>query len=1293
VAAGLVLVPPAPQAAADLTGCGAADVGGTVFRDYDADGLRDAAEPGFGDQFRPATVTLTAYGPDNAVVGGPTTPDADGDYTFTDVGAAVRIEISGLPSYLQPGALDPAGAGSMTTVVFAEPGNCSADVGLNNPNDFCGSEGAALGVTCFDFGAHTDNAADPAFVFVDEGASGSNLNQYPIGTTVADLGATYGLAYQRTTGNWYVGAYSKRHVDYGPTGDPGSIYTITSTGASPLTSLVAGPNLHGALPASAGVTDQGPYFYDLQPGWPAAHPDGAADWDDGIFDAIGKIGVGDIELNPMDDRTLYVVNLWDRSLHTIDTTSGLPVRPAQPIPDPGCLGGADDWRPFGLGWNDGTLYVGGVCSGQTRSLQSDLSATVFAYDPVGEAFVAAPAMTIDAAGFAYNGCPQVANCGTEVSDLLVPGYYPWTTDFSEFVQQYGSATNQTIARNQPMLTDIEFDNGDLLLGFRDRGADQIGRNSGSTDPTDTNLYTVWGGAGDLWRACHDGSGGWILESGGSCGGVTPASPLGLITSANGDPANIIPAGVLMGTANNQGPGGGEYYWSDNLPWSPADYPVPSGTERHSEITYGGLVQIAGRPWVATNAFDLTTTWEGGLVFFDHADGSSARRYRVFGNTALGKAQGLGDVEAACGFAPVEIGNRVWLDTDGNGIQDPDEIPIVGATVRLYDGAGAVVGTAVTGATGQYTFIEESAPNATGTPDQAVVAGGRFVAGEPYVIRLDNPVDYDVGGPLDGLIATRADYGGAGYIGDDVATGGSTHDVHDSDGIVGDSLALGSAYPETPVVHLADTDGDGVGDTVTVGVGTAGDNDHTFDFGFVEPQRIGNLVWNDANNNGMADPGEEPIPGVVVDLRVDDGDGTFDPATDTLIDSQTTDTNGNYWFGQLDQGHYWVTIAEGQTVLDGFHSSDGRATTDPNDDVDDVDDGDPDGTAGSASRSGLVSIEPLVESTAEAGDFDETTVGAAESAANAGPTGVYDDRSSNLTVDFGFYQVAGIGNIVWLDEDRDGTQGADEPGVAGVTVELVGSSGTVQATTITDSAGLYTFTGLAPGEYRIRFDLSTLPADHLVTQADVGTDSLDSDADPVTGETSSTTLDPGEFDPTWDLGIHGRQVDLALEKSAESATVVAGGDVVWILTVSNLGLDPASGPIVVTDSLPDSLQFSSASGDGWTCTEENGTVRCERPGDLPAGASTPTLRLTTTADGPVGPLDNLATVAAGAADSNSSNDASVGSVVLESTLAATPLAFTGASTALLSALGLLSAAVGALLLITRRQRLLRRPADS
>ena len=54
--------------------------------------------------------------------------------------------------------------------------------------------------------------------------------------------------------------------------------------------------------------------------------------------------------------------------------------------------------------------------------------------------------------------------------------------------------------------------------------------------------------------------------------------------------------------------------------------------------------------------------------------------------------------------PATIGDRVWNDVDGDGIQDDGELGIQGVTVNLLDAEGNVVATTVTDANGNYRFV-------------------------------------------------------------------------------------------------------------------------------------------------------------------------------------------------------------------------------------------------------------------------------------------------------------------------------------------------------------------------------------------------------------------------------------------------------------------------------------------------------------------------------------------------------------------------------------------------------------
>ncbi len=115
------------------------------------------------------------------------------------------------------------------------------------------------------------------------------------------------------------------------------------------------------------------------------------------------------------------------------------------------------------------------------------------------------------------------------------------------------------------------------------------------------------------------------------------------------------------------------------------------------------------------------------------------------------------------------------------------------------------------------------------------------------------------------------------------------------------------------------------------------------------------------------------------------------------------------------------------------------------------------------------------------------------------------------------ELAAIGDTVWIDENQNGIQDPAEPGFPGVTVNLYDCQDNLIASTTTDADGFYIFDDLTPGDYYVEF---IEPEGYDITLQDQGADdAVDSDADPTTGRTICTTLDPGEYDPTWDCGLY------------------------------------------------------------------------------------------------------------------------------------------------------------------------------
>ncbi|MFM7843755.1 MAG: SdrD B-like domain-containing protein, partial [Planctomycetota bacterium] len=221
--------------------------------------------------------------------------------------------------------------------------------------------------------------------------------------------------------------------------------------------------------------------------------------------------------------------------------------------------------------------------------------------------------------------------------------------------------------------------------------------------------------------------------------------------------------------------------------------------------------------------------------------------------------------------------------------------------------------------------------------------------------------------------------------------------------------------------------------------------------------LGDFVWEDLNANGQQDADEPGIPDVTVKLLDQNGD---------VVGTTTTDADGAYAFTELTPDTYSVQFVA------------------------------PSGYVATIANSG----DDATDSDAVGGVSGQYTLMAGD---------------TNLTIDAGFYRPAALGNFVWNDLDADGQQDSDEPGLAGVTVNLLDSSDQVLATTTTDGAGAYAFTNLTPGSYRVQF---VTPTGFTPTTANHEDDSTDSDA--VDGITGTYTLASGEVNNTIDAGFFG-----------------------------------------------------------------------------------------------------------------------------------------------------------------------------
>ena len=238
-----------------------------------------------------------------------------------------------------------------------------------------------------------------------------------------------------------------------------------------------------------------------------------------------------------------------------------------------------------------------------------------------------------------------------------------------------------------MLSGITFDiDGYMILGFTDRNAIQSGnRNLAAvTTPTTGRFWETISNGDTLIAApanlvsgrdpvCPALTGqNFVLE----CNGKVGNRPVRTTNSANGQ----VP------TYNNkEGPVTGEFL---------NDRRDQGRAGNHNENTLGSVVTYPGVDEIAASAMDpYAGINRNGLMWFDQNTGVATRGFdQVVGdqnNTSatFQKGGGLGSVALLGVAAPVEIGNRVWLDADLNGRQDADEPAINNAPVELWT-AGA-----------------------------------------------------------------------------------------------------------------------------------------------------------------------------------------------------------------------------------------------------------------------------------------------------------------------------------------------------------------------------------------------------------------------------------------------------------------------------------------------------------------------------------------------------------------------------------------------------------------------------
>ncbi len=456
-----------------------------------------------------------------------------------------------------------------------------------------------------------------------------------------------------------------------------------------------------------------------------------------------------------------------------------------------------------------------------------------------------------------------------------------------------------------------------------------------------------------------------------------------------------------------------------------------------------------------------------------------------------------------GFVPVgSIGDYVWNDKNGNGIQNGTEPPIDGVKVYLLDGVtGAKLDSTTTAGGGKYLFdslvagsykvrfvipagseatlktqggdpTKDSNINPDGTTDAVVIDTTKPV-GDPARDNRDvdagiKPAYGSIGDYVwtdknnDGQQAGESPIAGVKvYLYNAAGTTKLDSTVTDANGkYLFDSLVTGSykvkfVAPAGTVPAKAnigddksDSDAGKNGFTQVINIDTSKlpadtlRNNPQIDAGFVPVGSIGDYVWNDKNGDGKQDASEAPIDGIKVYLLNSAG---------VKIDSTVTAGGGKYLFDSLVAGDYSVrfVIPVGSEAT--LKAATGNVANDSNIN--------PDGTT------------------------DKVTIDTTQ------PLG--DPARDNRDVDAGIKPAYGsIGDYVWTDKNNDGQQAGETP-IQGVKVYLYDGTGTTKLdSTVTDVNGKYLFDSLLTGSYKVKF---VAPAGTIPAKQNIGADVSDSDA--------------------------------------------------------------------------------------------------------------------------------------------------------------------------------------------------------
>ncbi|MEM6698159.1 MAG: LamG-like jellyroll fold domain-containing protein, partial [Bacteroidota bacterium] len=416
-------------------------LGGNVFNDVSNDGTNDGgAESGQGN------ILVEIYECDATMPTLTTYTNVNGDWSVDTMGLnfPVRVEFSlPLTPLLEAGA---AGADNGTDVQFVEEANCEVDFAVTDPMFNC-QDNPLMVTNCYLNGTQ-DGGVIVTWNYDDAGliAQGRPAPTYQANNS--QIGTTWGIAYHNESNTVLTSAFLKRHsslidANNDGEGDLGAIYQISIDGNIANDNNPLWLNLDGATDTDGNLIDLGSILDDASRGLSGNDPSNDVE----AFDKVGKVGLGDIDLNANQDE-LWVINLYQKKLHGISINSGTTAGAIRsfdiPVNQCNSSGSGNDARPFAVRYHQGAVYVGVVCSGENTNSLATMSAYVYRLVDDGVTTTCTEVLSFP---LDYTRDAPDSNTGCNTFN----NWLPWTNTWPA-----ACCCGGRIVYPQPILSDIEF---------------------------------------------------------------------------------------------------------------------------------------------------------------------------------------------------------------------------------------------------------------------------------------------------------------------------------------------------------------------------------------------------------------------------------------------------------------------------------------------------------------------------------------------------------------------------------------------------------------------------------------------------------------------------------------------------------------------------------------------------------------------------------------------------------------------------------------------------------------------